>query len=500
VSAAKTHKPKARTPRGFRDRWGADLAAERALLAAVQDVYEAYGFDALETPSFEYADALGKFLPDDDRPNQGVFSLQDDDEQWISLRYDLTAPLARFVAEHYDALPKPFRRYQVGTVWRNEKPGPGRFREFVQFDADCVGAPGPEADAEMCAMMADAVEAAGVPRGRYLVRINSRKVLNGVLETIGLGGAEEADRRGGVLRAMDKLDRLGADGVRLLLGEGRKDESGDYTEGAKLSADQIDVVMAAMQARRGDPASTCAALAEVVGESEMGRAGVADLERLCDSLAALDRLERRAAIDPSVVRGLDYYDGAVFETELLAEIEDEKGRPQQFGSVASGGRYDGLVKRFKGVEVPATGMSLGVSRLLAAQTALAAQGAESAPGPYGPVIVLALDRDRMPEYQAMAAELRAAGVRAEAYLGGSGMRAQLKYADKRRAPVAVIQGEDERAAGRVTLKDLVLGAEMAKSIGDNKTWREDQPAQTEAPRGELVSAVRAILNRYGSAP
>ncbi|MEL7027990.1 MAG: histidine--tRNA ligase [Pseudomonadota bacterium] len=493
MGKAKTIKPKARRPRGFRDRSGAELARERQAIDAVRAVYESYGFDPLETPSFEYANALGKFLPDDDRPNQGVFSLQDDDEQWISLRYDLTAPLARYVAENYDALPKPFRRYQVGTVWRNEKPGPGRFREFTQFDADCVGAPGAGADAEMCAMMADVVEAAGVARGQYVVRINSRRVLNGVLEAAGLAGEAAVAQRLTVLRAMDKLDRLGAGGVRQLLGEGRKDESGDYTEGAKLSSDQIDVAMAAMEARAETPAATCAALRDVVGSSEDGLKGAAELEEIAAVLDALGKLDGRAVIDPSVVRGLEYYDGPVFEAELLAEILDDKGRPQQFGSVASGGRYDGLVKRFKGVEVPATGMSIGLSRLLAALAAQRGGAGEAT----GPVVVLVMDKARIADYQRMAAELRASGVRAEVYAGGSGVRAQMKYADKRRAPIAVIEGEDERARGVVQLKDLALGAEMAKAIDDNKTWREDQPAQTSVSRAGLVEGVRAILARRG---
>jgi histidyl-tRNA synthetase len=172
-----------------------------------------------------------------------VFSLQDDDEQWLSLRYDLTAPLARFVAENYEALPKPFRSYRAGYVFRNEKPGPGRFRQFMQFDADCVGAPGPSADAEMCMMMADAIEAAGIPRGDYVIRVNNRKVLDGAMEALGLGGDDKAGQRLAVLRSIDKLDKVGIEGVRQLLGEGRKDESGDFTKGAGLSLNSIDEIL-----------------------------------------------------------------------------------------------------------------------------------------------------------------------------------------------------------------------------------------------------------------
>ena len=235
----KNSKLKARLPRGLGDRGPAEIAATRRMIERIREVYERYGFEPVETPAIEYTDALGKFLPDQDRPNEGVFSFQDDDEQWLSLRYDLTAPLARYVAENFDALPKPYRSYRFGWVFRNEKPGPGRFRQFMQFDADTVGSGSPAADAEMCMMAADTMEAVGVPRGSYVVKVNNRKVLDGVLEAIGLGGAENAMRRLTVLRAIDKLDRLGFDGVQLLLGPGRKDECGDFTKGAGLGDDEI---------------------------------------------------------------------------------------------------------------------------------------------------------------------------------------------------------------------------------------------------------------------
>src|SRR5438105_9539789 len=219
----KSNKLKARLPRGLADRGAAEIAATRRMIEKIREVYERYGFEPVEPPAMEFTDALGKFLPDQDRPNEGVFSFQDDDEQWISLRYDLTAPLARYVAENFDTLPKPYRSYRAGYVYRNEKPGPGRFREFMQFDADTVGSGSPAADAEMCMMAADTMEALGIPRGSYVVRVNNRKVLDGVLEAIGLGGDDNAGRRLTVLRAVDKFDRLGEDGVLALLGEGRKD-------------------------------------------------------------------------------------------------------------------------------------------------------------------------------------------------------------------------------------------------------------------------------------
>jgi histidyl-tRNA synthetase len=483
-------RPKARLPRGFRDRLGADVAAEREMLARITAVYERWGFDALETPALEYTDALGKFLPDVDRPNEGVFSLRDDDDQWLSLRYDLTAPLARFVAENYDALPKPFRRYAVGPVWRNEKPGPGRFREFTQCDADTVGAPAPYADAECCAVLAEAIEAAGVAREQFVIRINDRNALAGLLETLAIRGDDDLQRLR-VLRAMDKFDRLGEAGVRLLLGPGRKDESGDFTEGAKLKDADIERVTDFVAATSDSNTKTCARLDAVVGGTAAGAKGVATLGAMAAELAAAGYDESRIRIDLSVVRGLEYYTGPVFEAELLAAVIENDGKLVRFGSIASGGRYDGLVSRFKGAEIPAVGVSVGVSRLCAALDLLN----RSAAAGQGPVVVLAFERERMADYQRMAAELRAAGLRAEVYLGGAGMKAQMRYADRRNSPVAVIEGPDERGRGEVVVKDLVLGAEIAAGIGSNAEWRETRAAQVAVPRAQLVEAVKRALKR-----
>ncbi len=484
----KTFRPKARVPRGFRDRLGAEIAAEREMLARISAVYEAYGFDPLETPAFEYTDALGKFLPDVDRPNAGVFSLQDDDEQWMSLRYDLTAPLARFVAENFDALPKPFRRYQVGPVWRNEKPGPGRYRQFTQCDADTVGAPAPYADAEMCALFAEVIEAAGIARGDFVIRVSNRKIVDGLFEKIGLAGEADAETRLTVMRSMDKFDKFGAEGVGLLLGPGRKDESGDFTDGAGLDDAKIAAVISFLQSGAGE-GDSLEKMSALLGETKTGGEGLAELAGIKASIPDFD--QRPIVFDCSIIRGLEYYTGPVFEADLAFATEDEKGRPVQIGSVGGGGRYDGLVKRFKGVEVPAVGISVGVSRLLAALALQQKTGA----GMQGPVIVLALEKDQMASYQQMATDLRNAGLRAEVYLGGSNFGKQLKYADKRAAPVAVIQGEDERLKNEVTIKDLILGAELSKDIEDNKEWREEQPAQFTVQRSEFVDAVKKTLAR-----
>ncbi len=491
--AKKPRRPRAETPKGFRDYFGAEVSARNAMLATIAEVYHRYGFDPLETAAVETLEALGKYLPDVDRPHAGVFAWQEEDDgDWLALRYDLTAPLARVAAQHRQELPTPYRRYAMGPVWRNEKPGPGRFRQFYQCDADTVGAPSVAADAEICAMLAETLEAVGIPRGDYIVRVNNRKVLNGVMEVAGILDPADQDRfeheRGIVLRAIDKLDRLGEDGVRALLGAGRKDESGDFTEGAQLSDGQAEIVMGFMAAGRETGAATCARLRELVQGAETGETGVQELETIAALLDAQGFGPDRIVIDPSVVRGLGYYTGPVFEAELTFEITDEKGRPRQFGSVAGGGRYDDLVKRFTGQAVPATGVSVGVDRLLAALHARGRGGAEA----HGPVVVTVMDRDRMADYQAMAAELRGAGIRAEVYLGNpKNFGNQMKYADRRAAPVAVIQGEDERARGVVQVKDLVLGARIAEDA-TLEEWKA-RPAQYEVARGDLVAEVRRIL-------
>ncbi len=494
-----SNRVRAALPRGFIDRDAADIAAAEMMMAKIRDVYELYGFEAVETPFIEYTDALGKFLPDQDRPNEGVFSFRDDDEQWLSLRYDLTAPLARYFAENYDRLPKPYRSYRAGWVFRNEKPGPGRYRQFMQFDADTVGAASPAADAEMCMMAADCLEALGIARGDYVVKVNNRKVLDGVMEAIGLGGPANAGRRLTVLRAIDKLDRLGPEGVRALLGAGRKDESGDFTRGAGLSADAIARVLAYTAARAGDNRATIAALAPAVEGSAAGEAGLAELGEIVASVEA-GGLGDRVIVDPSVVRGLEYYTGPVFEAELTFETPGEDGRPVRFGSVGGGGRYDGLVARFRAEPVPATGFSIGVSRLLAALRAINSPIVAAAEAP-GPVVVLALDRDAksMANYQRLVASLRAAGIAAELYLGEGGMNAQLKYADRRRSRCAVIQGSNERDAPggpQVTIRDLKLGAELAKASKDRADYLElRQRAQFAVAETDLVERVREVLGR-----
>ena len=508
----KPQKLKARLPRGLVDRTPAEIAATRQMVEKIREVYERYGFEPVETPAMEYTDALGKFLPDQDRPNEGVFSFQDDDEQWISLRYDLTAPLARYVAENFETLPKPYRSYRSGYVYRNEKPGPGRFRQFMQFDADTVGSASPAADAEMCMMAADTMEALGIARGQYVVKVNNRKVLDGVMESIGLGGDENAGKRLTVLRAIDKLDRLGVEGVTQLLGEGRKDESGDFTKGAELDSDQINLIM--LQFAQPDTSAVVAGEVRIerhVYTTPTVEAGQPSKsypihQSFFDGTMELGEIQRlvtasgygsdRIKIDPSVVRGLEYYTGPVYEVELLLDTKDEKGRPVRFGSVGGGGRYDGLVSRFRGEPVPATGFSIGVSRLQAALTLL---GKIDTTPEFGPVVVVVMDRNEIAQYQKFVATLRNAGIRAELYLGNpkNNLGVQFKYADRRNSPCVVIQGGDEKAKGEVQIKDLIIGAEIAGDSGNRDDYLQKQAdAQFAAKESDLVEAVRKVLARH----
>ena len=502
----KPPKLRARLPRGLADRGPAEIAATRAMVEKIREVYERYGFEPVETPAMEFTDALGKFLPDQDRPNEGVFSFQDDDEQWISLRYDLTAPLARYVAENFDSLPKPYRSYRAGYVYRNEKPGPGRFRQFMQFDADTVGSASPAADAEMCMMAADTMEALGIPRGSYVVKVNNRKMLDGLMETVGLVGEENAGRRLTVLRAIDKLDKFSLDEVCKLLGPGRWDGGeqgkGDFTKGAGLNDVEISRIInftgwgvpgSGAQSGFLNNAVTIANFEDRVKDNALGQEGVRELSQINELIAAAGYHDDRIRIDPSVVRGLEYYTGPVYEVELTLETKDEKGRPVRFGSVGGGGRYDGLVSRFRGEPVPATGFSIGVSRLQAALEHLNKD--KPRPVEFGPVVVTVFDRDRVADYQKMVASLRNANIRAELYLGNpKNMGNQLKYADRRNSPCVIIQGSDEKddpAGPQVLLKDLILGAELAKLEKDREEYLQKQSeAQTKVPQASLVDEVR----------
>ena len=509
----KPQKLKARLARGFPDRSPGDIRATEEMMAKIKRVYERFGFEPIETPFVEYTDALGKFLPDQDRPNEGVFSFQDDDEQWLSLRYDLTAPLARHIAENFNDIQLPYRTYRAGWVFRNEKPGPGRFRQFMQFDADIAGAPGVTADAEMCMMMADTMEALGIERGDYVIRVNNRKVLDGVMEAIGLAGDENAGRRLTVLRAIDKLDKFGIPGVKLLLGEGRwdggKEGEGDFTPGAGLDEAAVARVVGFLEDNASSSvAETLASIEERFSDSKSAVEGIAELRSISAMAESSGYGPDRVKIDPSVVRGLEYYTGPVFEAELLFDVTNEKGQTVQFGSVGGGGRYDGLVSRFMGQPVPATGFSIGVSRLM---TALKNLGKLDTEATSGPVLVTIMDRDRIGDYAKIAQKLRGAlnplgpdgqpmgpTIPVELFQGNpKDFAKQLRYADRRGAPVAVIQGGNEKEAGQLIVKDLIEGKKIAETITDNAEWREAKAGEELVNEADVVTAVRAVLARHG---
>jgi histidyl-tRNA synthetase len=489
MADGKQSRPKARTVRGFRDRAAGELAAERAMLDTIRRTFESYGFDALETPFLEYTDVLGKFLPDVDRPNAGVFSFRDDDEQWVSLRYDLTAPLARYVAENQQVLPRPFRRYQIGTVFRNDKPGPGRFREFIQCDADTVGTASPAADAEMIMMFADTLEAVGLKRGEYVIKVNSRKLLDGLLEAAGIS-LDDLELRGSVLRAMDKIDRVGVKGVELLLGSGRKDESGDFTKGAGLARNVVERIVSFTK-----PRSEVELLefvrATIVPSSKIGGEGLAELQTISELVFKGGYDVDRVMIDTSVIRGLDYYTGPVFEAQLTFPVQNEKGQDVVFGSVGGGGRYDDLVARFTGQKTPAVGFSIGVSRLLTALQMRKAAIVQTAPL----VVVTVFDKNNSAPSFAMVRELRAEKIRAEAYVGTGKLGDQFKYADKRGAALVIVEGPDEQSLGKIKIKDLALGSELSKSAETRADWVGSRAAEVLVNRSDLAAEVRKLLAR-----
>ncbi|WP_373503964.1 histidine--tRNA ligase [Aestuariivirga sp.] len=510
----KPNRPKARAAKGFRDIGPDEIRGIRAMLAKIQQVYESYGFEPVEQPFVEYTDALGKFLPDQDRPNAGVFSFQDDDDQWLSLRYDLTAPLARYVAENSQKIPTPYRSYRQGWVFRNEKPGPGRYRQFMQFDADTVGSASPAADAEVCMMAADTMEALGLERGQYVIKVNHRKLLDALMQTLGLQLPDIDGTRLTTLRAMDKYDKLGEEGVRLLLGEGRKDESGDFTKGAGMDDASAQVVIEFLKnSLFSNPGANIQPrespkLQEMKGgvfaknpdtlthnkvnlyENPLALEAIADLDQMRLLWESAGYGPDRIKLDSSIIRGLEYYTGPVFECELLIPTTDEDGKPVRFGSVGGGGRYDDLVARFTGQQVPATGFSIGVSRLYSALK-LVGKAEESAT--LAPVVVLVMDKAAQGDYWRMVQQLRNAGIRAEMYVGTAGMKAQMKYADKRGAPLVIIQGGDEKTKGEIQIKDLRLGTELSQGIASREEYASQRLAQFSVPEADMVAAVKKAL-------
>jgi len=429
----KKNKPSKELPLGFVDRQEKELLVRDFIISNIKEVMIKYGFQYLETPSFEYSDSIGKFLPDKDRPDEGVFSFKDENK-WLSLRYDLTAPLARYVAKNYLEIPKPFKRYQLGTVWRNEKPGPGRFREFLQFDADFVGTKSLQADAELCVMISEILEKCGLGKKEYIIKISSRKITEELFKKINVDNNEQKLT---ALRALDKIDRLGWNGVKQLLGEGRKDKSGDFTQGANLSSPIIDIIE--KELKKNSP----------------------ETEDLLEILKIFnDYAFTNYEFDPSIIRGLEYYTGPIFEVNLKFDVKNNKGQVIQFGSIGGGGRYDNLVNNFGNFEAPATGISIGLDRLVYALM----QKKEFKIKQSKPVVICVFDKNSLKEYIKLQTILRDAGISAEIYPGESKLKKQMEYANKIKAPAVILYGEDEIKSGKPTLRDLNSGEEKSIAI------------------------------------
>jgi histidyl-tRNA synthetase len=494
LSSEKKKKIKPQRPRGFEDLSGNDLVELNRLRDSIQKTYSLYGFDALETGIIEYSDVIGSFLPDQDRPNEGVFSFEDDDNKWVSLRYDLTSGLARYVAEHYDSLPKPYRRYQSGWVFRNEKPGPGRYRQFFQIDADTIGSDNALSDAEMCMMFSDAIENTGIERGNYIIRLNNRKILDGIIDNLSISGNKSgSDINLAIMRSIDKLDRLGLAGVEQLLGDGRKDESGDYTKGAGLDSSSIKEILlfleSGIDSKHLSRKKSLENLSNQFGSNSIFAEAIEELDNISSIIDIAKYDEKRIIIDPSVVRGLGYYTGPVYEADLTFDIETDDSI-EKFGSVGGGGRYDDLITRLKGARVPSTGISVGVSRLSSALKYLKKQNLNKEKLS---VVVLVMDKEKRPLYYKIASELRSVGVPSECYAGDGGMKAQLKYADKREARFALILGEDEEASNNITIKDLMAGKEASDKILDNEEWRSGTVSQKTIPIDNLIREIKSLL-------
>ena len=455
-------KLKAILPKGFKDNIQELINLRNTVTETIRVECQKFGFTELETSSIEYTDVLGKFLPDKDRPSGGVFSFQDDDNQWLSLRYDLTAPLARFVAQNYQDLVKPFKRFQSGIVWRNEKAGPGRYREFLQFDADVVGVQSTYIDAELCVMASNIFKSLGLNFDQFQIKYSNREIWDDLFKKIKINKQQESL----VLRAIDKKDRVGVEGIKKLLQEGRKDQSGDFMEGVGLDDNQTE---------------------QIINFLDSNIQSNQQLDEFKDYLS--NYKEYPIKFDPSIVRGLDYYTGMVFEAELIMSVKNSKGEDVVFGSVAGGGRYDKLISRFGKEDVPATGISIGVDRLIVALQQQNLLSVNSSPL----VVIANMDKNQLSEYLKMADELRDAGIACEVSYGSKNLAKQLKYCDRKNANIVVIAGDSEIKNGVISVKDLAAGKELSKKITERDEWKESKAGQFEVKRKELISTIKKIL-------
>ncbi len=426
-------KPSKELPSGFIDRQEKELLIRDFVISNIKEVMIKYGFQYLETPSFEYTNSIGKFLPDKERPGEGVFSFEDENK-WISLRYDLTAPLARYVAKNYNEIPKPFKRYQLGTVWRNEKPGPGRYREFLQFDADYVGTNNLQADAELCVLISEILERCGLDKSDYIVKISSRKLTDNLLKKLNITSEGQKTT---ILRALDKIDRLGWNEVQKLLGEGRKDKSGDYTKGANLKKDQIQIIEKNL--KNNEP----------------------DTEDVLEIINIFNAYKfKNFKFDPSIIRGLEYYTGPIFEVNLNFEVKNLKGQSIQFGSIGGGGRYDNLVSNFGNIDYPATGISIGLDRLVFALMQKKDFNLKST----RPIMICVFDKNNTKQYVEILNKLRESNISSEIYPGEGKLKKQMEYANKVECSGVVFYGDDEIKNAEVKFRNLKTGEETSIKV------------------------------------
>ncbi len=478
----KSHRVKPRLSRGLRDLLPEQQLARQWMVDRIRGVYERYGFLPLATPAIEYLDVLRGSDSGEESQKQ-IFTVANPEAEELGLRFDLTVPLARVVAQYRD-LPRPFRRYQVAQVWRGDKPDPGRYREFTQFDLDSVGVPSEIADTEIIAGMCDTLEALEVDR--YLVRFSSRGILDVLLTYAGIPAETSKD----VFRVLDKLDKIGLDKVKRELTTGYVDKSGDPIRGVGLADDQVEKIERFLAIRSEHRTEVVEQLRELFTGVEGADREIDVAAQISSHLQALGYGDDRVALDLSIARGLAYYTGPIFEA-ILTDAP-------RFGSVFGGGRYDGLVKRFLGQEVPATGASMGVDRLLAALDHLGKLDRRKSTAR---VLVTRMDKRLTEDYLRIAFELRRADIATELYLGSPrGLGKQLGYADQLEIPIAVIVGEDELERGVVTLKDMDVGRRLAGEIEERESWLEERAGQREVPRERLAEAVLELLTEIDEPP
>ena len=474
----KEKKLSANTPSGFVDRYGKELALKENLIAKIEENFLKFGFSKLETPSFEISENIGKFLPDEDRPSSGVFGFQEENNSWISLRYDLTAPLARYVSQNYLNISNPFKRYQIGNVWRNEKPGPGRFREFTQADCDIVGSNNPLADAEMCNLLADTLYFCGLEKNQYQIKLSNRKLIQGLIENLKIS---ESKQQLTVLRAIDKLDRVGTDGVKQLLTTGREDKSGDKTIGANLSDNQAEEIVSFINMKSLDEIKSAI-------PNKLVEDGVDELNKVLDGINYSSNFDQ-IIFSPEVIRGLEYYDGPIFEANLTFKVKNQKNQEVEFGSVGGGGRYNSLVSRFKKVDLSATGVSIGLDRLLYALVQLNKIEVKN----NSPIIICVLDKKYLSNYYELLSQLRNQNIRSEVYLGDSGLKSQLKYADKRSSPAVILCGDDEFKNNKITIKKLVPNLEETSRNLSREEWKKSENTQITFDKENLIDEIKKLI-------